>query len=228
MAKAKSGVPAGHHTVTPHLIMNDAASALTGTQRRSAPKNCRGRRARRQDHARRDPRRQFDHHAQRRDGRRQEREGAGRFADLAVALCRRLRCVVQARRRGGRQGPARSDGRARGPVLGRSLRLDHRSGGLRLDDRDPQGRLDSGGTGSARAGVLQELRGSAERRPSPAPPGCCRRGRRSALLQRRSSGKPTAFFRSSKSIAAGGRSDRARLASAARIAWIETFSSVSG
>ena len=28
MAKAKSGVPAGHHTVTPHLIMNDAASAL--------------------------------------------------------------------------------------------------------------------------------------------------------------------------------------------------------
>jgi PhnB protein len=28
MAKAKSGIPAGHHTVTPHLIMNDAASAL--------------------------------------------------------------------------------------------------------------------------------------------------------------------------------------------------------
>lgn len=28
MAKAKSGVPAGFHTVTPHLIMNDAASAL--------------------------------------------------------------------------------------------------------------------------------------------------------------------------------------------------------
>ena len=28
MAKAKSAVPAGHHTVTPHLIMNDAASAL--------------------------------------------------------------------------------------------------------------------------------------------------------------------------------------------------------
>src|SRR5688572_21071928 len=28
MAKAKSGVPAGHHTVTPHLIMNDASSAL--------------------------------------------------------------------------------------------------------------------------------------------------------------------------------------------------------
>src|SRR5829696_6703537 len=28
MAQAKSGVPAGHHTVTPHLIMNDAASAL--------------------------------------------------------------------------------------------------------------------------------------------------------------------------------------------------------
>jgi len=28
MAIAKSGVPAGFHTVTPHLIMNDAASAL--------------------------------------------------------------------------------------------------------------------------------------------------------------------------------------------------------
>jgi len=28
MAKAKSSVPAGHHTVTPHLIMNDASSAL--------------------------------------------------------------------------------------------------------------------------------------------------------------------------------------------------------
>ena len=28
MAKAKSGVPAGLHTVTPHLIMNDTASAL--------------------------------------------------------------------------------------------------------------------------------------------------------------------------------------------------------
>jgi PhnB protein len=28
MAKAKSGVPAGQHTVTPHLIMNDTASAL--------------------------------------------------------------------------------------------------------------------------------------------------------------------------------------------------------
>jgi PhnB protein len=28
MAKAKSGIPAGHHTVTPHLIMNNAASAL--------------------------------------------------------------------------------------------------------------------------------------------------------------------------------------------------------
>jgi PhnB protein len=28
MATAKSGVPAGFHTVTPHLIMNDAASAL--------------------------------------------------------------------------------------------------------------------------------------------------------------------------------------------------------
>ena len=28
MAKAKSSVPAGYHTVTPHLIMNDAASAL--------------------------------------------------------------------------------------------------------------------------------------------------------------------------------------------------------
>jgi len=28
MAKAKSSVPAGHHTVTPHLIMNHASSAL--------------------------------------------------------------------------------------------------------------------------------------------------------------------------------------------------------
>ena len=28
MAKAKSSVPAGHHTVTPHLIMNNASSAL--------------------------------------------------------------------------------------------------------------------------------------------------------------------------------------------------------
>jgi PhnB protein len=28
MAKAKSGVPAGFHTVTPHLIMNNASSAL--------------------------------------------------------------------------------------------------------------------------------------------------------------------------------------------------------
>ena len=28
MAKAKSSVPAGHHTVTPHLIMSDASSAL--------------------------------------------------------------------------------------------------------------------------------------------------------------------------------------------------------
>ena len=28
MAKARSSVPAGHHTVTPHLIMNDASSAL--------------------------------------------------------------------------------------------------------------------------------------------------------------------------------------------------------
>jgi PhnB protein len=28
MAKAKSGVPAGLHTVTPHLIMNDTSSAL--------------------------------------------------------------------------------------------------------------------------------------------------------------------------------------------------------
>ena len=28
MAKAKSAVPAGHHTVTPHLIMNDSAKAL--------------------------------------------------------------------------------------------------------------------------------------------------------------------------------------------------------
>jgi len=28
MAKAKSAVPAGFHTVTPHLIMNDTASAL--------------------------------------------------------------------------------------------------------------------------------------------------------------------------------------------------------
>lgn len=28
MARAKSGVPAGFHTVTPHLIMNDAAGAL--------------------------------------------------------------------------------------------------------------------------------------------------------------------------------------------------------
>jgi PhnB protein len=28
MAKAKDSVPAGHHTVTPHLIMNDASSAL--------------------------------------------------------------------------------------------------------------------------------------------------------------------------------------------------------
>jgi len=28
MAKAKSGIPAGHHTVTPHLIMNNATSAL--------------------------------------------------------------------------------------------------------------------------------------------------------------------------------------------------------
>ena len=28
MAKAKSSVPAGHHTVTPHLIMKDASSAL--------------------------------------------------------------------------------------------------------------------------------------------------------------------------------------------------------
>jgi PhnB protein len=28
MANAKSAVPAGYHTVTPHLIMNDASSAL--------------------------------------------------------------------------------------------------------------------------------------------------------------------------------------------------------
>ena len=28
MARAKSGVPAGFHTVTPHLIMNDAAGAI--------------------------------------------------------------------------------------------------------------------------------------------------------------------------------------------------------
>ena len=28
MAKAKSSVPAGHHTVTPHLIMTNASSAL--------------------------------------------------------------------------------------------------------------------------------------------------------------------------------------------------------
>ena len=28
MAQAKSSVPAGHHTVTPHLIMNNASSAL--------------------------------------------------------------------------------------------------------------------------------------------------------------------------------------------------------
>ncbi len=92
MAKAKSSVPAGHHTATPHLIMNDAASALDWYAKAlGAEELSRSRRTGWQDHARRDSRRQFDHHAQRRDGRRQEREGARRLADLVVALRRRLR-----------------------------------------------------------------------------------------------------------------------------------------
>ena len=33
MAKAKSAVPAGFHTVTPHLVMNDAARALDWYQK---------------------------------------------------------------------------------------------------------------------------------------------------------------------------------------------------
>ena len=43
MAKAKSGVPAGHHTVTPHLIMNDAASALDWYAKALGAKSCRAR-----------------------------------------------------------------------------------------------------------------------------------------------------------------------------------------
>ena len=143
MAKAKSAVPAGHHTATPHLIMNDAASALDwyaralGAEELSRSLGPDGKVM----------------HAEIRIGNSiimlndemgggKSAEGARRLADLAVALRRRLRRVVQACDRGrchGSAGPDERDGRS---VLGRSLRFDRRSGGLRLDDRDPQGRSD--------------------------------------------------------------------------------------
>ena len=163
MAKAKSSVPAGHHTVTPHLIMNDASSALDwyakalGAEILARAPGPDGKIM----------------HAEIRVGNSvimlNDEMGGGKSAKalggspvslwLYVDDCDALfkRAVAA-----GATVPPRPDGRTGGPVLGRSLRGDRRSGGLQLDDCDPQGRPDAGRARPARAGVLQELRGFTE------------------------------------------------------------------
>ncbi len=103
MTKAKNPIPAGHHTVTPQLTLDNAAQAIDWYKKALGAEEVA--RAVGPDgkimHAEIKHRR-LAHHGERRDGRRQRPEGVRRLAGVAVALRGGLRLAVQARRRGRR------------------------------------------------------------------------------------------------------------------------------
>ena len=150
MAKAKSPIPEGFHTVTPQLILDNCAEAIDWYKKGlGAEETGRALGPDGQDPARRASHRQFADHGQRRDDGRERAEGDGRLPHLALDLRGGRGLAVQSCR--GRGGPsaAGTDGGDGGSILGRPLRNVRRPGGPPLDDRDPQGGLDASGNEAA-------------------------------------------------------------------------------
>ena len=158
MARARSPIPEGFHSVTPHLIFEDSARALDWYTKAFGAKEIS--RAVGPDGK--------VMHAELQIGNSRlmlnDAMGGGRsikdvggspvgfwiYVDDCDALF--TRAV------GRRPGSAGTDGTAGRSVLGRSHRHGHRSVRLPVDDRDAQRGFDGAGARSARAGLLQTVR----------------------------------------------------------------------
>ena len=109
MAKARSPIPEGFHTVTPHLIFDDTARAIDSYQHRNRRKS-RVPSARTGRSCMPNSRSARQDHAERHDGWRQRRERPWRHAGWILGVRGGLRRAVQSCGCGGCAGCARSNG----------------------------------------------------------------------------------------------------------------------